>query len=137
MKKIKRAHRGGRPLFDGKPEQEVLAKLEEAWALDCTDDEASAYADISPSSLSRYLASHDVVSARKLRLKANPFFLARAAIINALKSKDADTAIKYLERKLKKEFSLRSEFTGADGAPLPAQTIVYVDAKYPDEEKKK
>ncbi|MFA6582655.1 MAG: hypothetical protein WCS77_00005 [Elusimicrobiaceae bacterium] len=107
---------GGRPQFDGKTVESVLAKLEQAWALDCSDAEAAAYANISASSLSRYLKSHPEVSQRKEQLKLKPVLAARRAVYRAIAGDatsgilaDADLALKYLERKRRDEFSLKSE----------------------------
>ena len=134
----------GRKWFDGKPEAEIITKVEEAWGWGCTDAEAAFYADISAMTLSRYQKYHPNIKLRKAALLERPLMLARKAILGAFDGHevavwvgrgkkrhlvkvpaaiDPDTAIKYVERKHRKEFSTRSEFTGADGAPLPVPTV--------------
>lgn len=104
----------GRPTVFTK---EVLQKLEEAFALGCTDGEACYYADIAKSSLYNYQVSHPEFLERKDALKERPILMARQELIKGLKG-NAELALKYLERKLKKEFSLRVENTGEDGKPI-------------------
>jgi len=102
--------KGGRPLFDGKNYDEVIRKLETAWALDCTDAEAASFADISKAALCEFLQKHPDVAERKSRLKEKPVLSARNALHKAINNGDATLALKYLERKRKDEFSTRQEF---------------------------
>ena len=87
---------------------ETLAKLEHAFLLGCTDLEACFYADISQDALYDYQRANPEYTKRKEQLKQNPIFLARTSVVDGVQ-KDADLALKYLERKLKNEFSLKSE----------------------------
>lgn len=106
--------KGGRPtVFD----KERIEKLEEAFKLGCTDEEACLNADISTQALYKYQERNPKFLERKRLLKNNPFVLARTSIINAFKD-DPNLALKYMERKKKDEFSLRQELTGADGEPV-------------------
>ena len=114
----------GRKWFDGKDETALITKLEQAWALDCTDNEAAAYADISVASLCRYLQAHPKVSERKAALKEQPVLAARHTLVEAIRTRkdkdgNADLALKYLERKRRLEFAIRQEIehTG-DIAPV-------------------
>jgi hypothetical protein len=117
---------GGRPQFNGKPLDIVIQKLEEVWALGGTDAEAAFYADISKASLSDYLKRHPEIAERKAALLQKPVLMARKAVINAFDGEkvqlvtkdgkevtvtraDPEMALKYLERKHRQEFSLRSE----------------------------
>ena len=138
-KKRKATPGAGRKWFDGKDEKIVLAQLCEVWALDGSDAEAAAYADILPCTLSRYLKAFPAIEQRKTALKERPILLARRAILGAFdghpvkvtqgtgKRKrtitvpapiNADLALRYAERKRKAEFAPRSEVSGPDGAPL-------------------
>ncbi len=116
----------GRKWFDGKDEKIVVERLSEIWGLGGSDSEASFYADISNASLSRYLAAHPEIAERKAKLLQRPVLLARRAIINSFDGEkvqlvtkdgkevtvtraDPEMALKYLERKHRQEFSLRSE----------------------------
>jgi len=106
----------GRKLFDGKNYETVVRKLCTAWARDCTDSEAAAFAGISKAALSGFLKNNPLISEQKERLKQTPVLKARETLHRAIEEGDAGLALKYLERKLKEEFSpLRlhaGEFTG-------------------------
>lgn len=80
----------------------VLQKLERAFAMDCTDEEASLYADISPSSLYNYQKINPEFLERKRVLRQTPVLKARQSIIKSLDN--PSFAFKYLERKRKQEF---------------------------------
>lgn len=108
MKKI-RKNKGGRPLFDGKDYDTVISNLETAWAMGCSDVEAASLADISSSALCEFLKRRPEVSERKEQLKQKPFLAARKAIMDSMQGGDAEMALKFLERKLKAEFSTRHE----------------------------
>jgi hypothetical protein len=96
----------GRKLWDGKDEQAILHKLEEAFSYDCTDEEACFYADISTSTLYNYQKKNPAFLERKQALKSRVILLARKTVVNNL-TKDPNFALRYLERKRSKEFSLR------------------------------
>ncbi|WP_421782639.1 hypothetical protein [Kiloniella litopenaei] len=113
----------------GRPKKitpEVVKKLEEAFLLGCTDAEACFFADISKQTLYTYQKENAEFLDRKERLKQNPVFKARKAVVDAVET-DPDLAMKYLERKVKKEFSTRVESTGEDGGPQVIQIVRYGD----------
>lgn len=87
---------------------EVLRKLEEAFAIGASDKEACFYADIVPSTLYKYQEKHPEFTERKDALKERPILMARQSVVNAL-ANDPDLALKYLERKRKSEFSTKTE----------------------------
>lgn len=95
----------------------VLAKLEEAFALGCTDAEACLMANISQSTLYKYQDANPDFLERKNELKESPVLMARKSVVDNLK-RDPELALKYLERKKKNEFAPRSELTGPEGVPL-------------------
>jgi len=95
----------------------TVKKLEEAFLMGCTDEEACFYADISRQTLYNYELNNPGYIDRKNLMKENPTFLARTSVVKGF-SEDSDLALKYLERKKKSEFSLRTEVTGAEGKPL-------------------
>lgn len=115
--------KNGRPLFDGKSEESVVQKLEEAFAMGCTDLEACLYADISKSAFYAYQDKHPEFLNRKEILKERPVLQARNSVIKAMRY-DGNLALKYLERKKKSEFALRTEMTGKDGADLMPAPIL-------------
>lgn len=96
--------------------EDVLHKLEEAFLLGCTDEEATFYADIGMSTLYKYQNEHPEFVDRKEQLKNNPIFLARKSVIEGFSNHEL--ALKFLERKKKDEFSLRQELVGKDGGAL-------------------
>ena len=96
---------------------EKKTKLEQAFAIGCTDKEACAYAEISPDQLYYYTSTvNPEFQARKDELKEKPLLKAKQTVVQALS--DVDTAKWYLERKNKAEFATRSELTGANGDKL-------------------
>jgi len=99
--------------------RETIDKLETAFSYDCTDEEACFFAGIGKDALYEYQKKHPEFTERKEALKQNPVLLARESVVKNLRL-DPKLAMQYLERKKKSEFALRSEFTGANGQPLPA-----------------
>jgi hypothetical protein len=88
--------------------EEVIAKLEEAFAWGCTDIEACLWADIAPATLYQYQEKNPEFTERKAALKETPILLARSTVVKGLKN-DTDLALKYLDRKKKDEFSTKTE----------------------------
>jgi hypothetical protein len=101
----KKKSNAGRPTVMTK---EVLAKLEHAFALGCSDGEACFYADISKQSLYDYQNKYPEFTDRKEALKEKPILIARQTVVKNVAT-DPDLALKFLERKRKKEFSTRTE----------------------------
>lgn len=85
----------------------VIGKLEEAFALGCTDAEACFYADIHPDTLYDYCKKNPQFSERKSLLKLKPVLKAKKTILENLN--DAKVAQWYLERKCKEEFNTKIE----------------------------
>lgn len=113
-------NKGGRPTV---VTQEVLRKLEEAFAMDCTDLEACLFADISKTTLYKYQDENPMFAERKAELKQTPFLIARRTIIGHLNDNYAN-AVDYMSRKKKDEFASRQEHTGPGGLnlfPIPPE----------------
>lgn len=110
---------------------EVVSKLEQAWAMGCSDIEACLFADISKQTLYDYQNKNPEFVDRKERLKESLVLKARTVIASALNQDDENTAKWYLERKKKAEFSTRQELTGEDGISLqpPVINIYPVEAQ--------
>lgn len=102
---------------------EVIDKLEEAFMWGCTDREACLNAGISEEALYLYQGKNPEFTKRKNMLKDEPIRLARESVVKGLKG-NPDLALRFLERKKKDEYSLRSEFTGKDGEKLEGLVIV-------------
>ena len=93
----------GRKWFDGKDEKEIVAKLEEAAAIDASIEECLFYADISRDSYYRYLKAHSDFAIRLGKLREKPVMLARKTAI-AKMTESYSNAMDYLKRKRKLEF---------------------------------
>lgn len=87
---------GGRPR---KITDTVVAKLEEAFRMGCTDAEACLYADINPATLYRYCEQNPKFSERKETLKTNPVLKAKGIQLQALEDGDKQVALDLLKRK--------------------------------------
>jgi hypothetical protein len=101
---------------------ETVKKLEEAFALGCSDGEACFYADITKKTLYNYQDANPEFIHRKAALKERPVLLARQELIKGLTG-NPELALKYLERKRRKEFALRSDITTDDQA-IKTATII-------------
>lgn len=106
-------HPGGRPSV---VTPDVVAKLESAFAIGCSKVEACLFAGIGRDAFYNYLAKNPQFADRILELQNRPILKARNTIVDSLS--DPKNAQWFLERKRKKEFSTRSELTGAEGGPL-------------------
>ena len=100
----------GRP---SKMTPEVLKKLQDAFLLGCTDEEACFAADITGTTLYNYQNENPEYLEQKRQWKKRPVYLARKCVVDSVE-KDKDMAMKFLERKNKKEFSLRTESVNTD-----------------------
>ena len=109
---------------------EVVNKLEEAFAMGCTDLEACLFADISKQTLYNYQDAHPGFVDRKEELKETPVLKARQTILNNLE--DPQNAKWYLERKKKDEFAqqVNSKHSGDKENPIYIQDL----SKLTDEE---
>lgn len=85
-----------------------IAKLEEAFSMGCSDLEACLYSGICKTALYNYQEKHPEFVERKQLLKENPVLLARSEVLKGMKD-NPELSLKYLERKKKDEFSLRTE----------------------------
>ena len=81
----------------------VLAKLEQAYSLGCSDGEACLYAGINPATLYKYQQKHPDFIERKNLLKKKPVLLARKTVIKGMQ-KDPNLAMKFLEKRKRDEF---------------------------------
>lgn len=102
---------------------EVVKKLEEAFALDCTVLEACFYANISRQTYYNNVDEKEEAGSKKRELfdrfeelRQRPFLKARQTIVKNLDQ--PEHAKWYMERKKKREFAQRTEVTGNTGEPL-------------------
>ncbi len=96
---------------------EVIAKLEYVFSIDGTIREACFYADIGESTYYDWVKNDKKLLERFERLREKPVLKARREVVEGLKG-NPEFSLKYLERKRKKEFSLRTEHTGSEGSSL-------------------
>jgi len=102
---------------------ETVRKLEEAFSIDATVEEACFYADISRQSYYDHVKAKPELFDRFTALRQRPVLKARQTLVKSLDN--PDHAKWYIERKKKAEFSTRSEHTGADGEQLlPSAAII-------------
>jgi hypothetical protein len=97
--------------------EEVIRKIEEAAALDCTVKEIAFFAGIHFDTLYAKLDSDKEFSERIEALRNNPILKSRQTIIGSLS--DVENAKWYIERKRKKEFSTRTESDVVVRTPRP------------------
>lgn len=106
-------NKGGRP---PKLTPETVSKLEQAFSLDCTVEEACFFADISRTTYYEWIKENPELSDRFEALRQKPVLAARMTVVDSLHQ--PHYAFEYLKRKRKQEFSDRQEVTGADGQPV-------------------
>jgi len=105
MKQEVKKNKGGRPWFDGKEEKEVLRKLEEAFAIGCTNREACLYSDISEAMYYNYVKQRPELSKKFEAMRDKPILKARYTVVKGLD--EVETAKWYLKNKRNKEFTER------------------------------
>ena len=98
---------------------ETVNKLEEVFALDGSVEEACFYANISRQTYYNWIKDNPEMEDRFDSLRQKPVLKARQAVVKGLDN--FDNGLRYLERKKKLEFSLRTELPGADGGPIQAE----------------
>lgn len=93
----------------------TVNKLEEAFALGCTDEEACFFADITKTTLYKYIETHPDFTDRKENLKKNPVLKARRVLLNHLEQDDKDIAKYVIDKhdgKAKQAIDLNAEVNG-------------------------
>lgn len=96
----------------------VLSDLKYAFSSDYTDEEACRYARISKDSYYRWRNESDDFCHEMDVAKDFVFKMAKDLLKNKVAEGDHDAAKWLLERRKKREYSLRQELTGGDGTPL-------------------
>lgn len=101
---------------------EVIKKLEEAFEMDCSIDEVCFYAGISVQTYYNWIKKNPELLERLEQLRQKPFILARKTIISGIQE-NPELALKYMERKRKSEFSLKSEMEVNNNITIVDETI--------------
>lgn len=112
---------GGRPTV---MTDEVVLKLEQAFAIDASVEEACSYADISRNTFYLWLKENPEYKDRIDELRQRPVLKARQTVVQSLN--EPLFAFKYLERKRKKEFGNSVDVT-SDGKVLPTPLLHVLD----------
>lgn len=90
----------------------IVKKLEDAFVLGCTVEEACFNAGISKQTYYNWTEENPELLDRFEQLKQSPILKARKTIVKALEN-DPKLAMKFLEKKLKYEFGNREEPTNS------------------------
>ena len=91
---------------------ETIAKLEQAFALDASIDEACYYADISRDCYYNWTKEFPELYDKFIRLRNKPVLLARQTVVKKL-SESYSNAMDFLKRKKKLEFGDNMDVTSA------------------------
>lgn len=87
-----------------------IAKLEQAFAIDATVDEACFYAGISRETYYRWIKENLILSDKFERLRNTPVLKARQTVVNKI-GESYSNAMDYLKRKKKLEFGDNMDMT--------------------------
>lgn len=107
---------------------EVLAKLEQAFAIDASVDEALSYAEIKPDAYYDYLKKNPDFSDRIKDLRNRPVLAARQRVVQGVKE-NYSNAMDYLKRKKKLEFGDSVDVTSKN------EQILGIVINHPNERK--
>lgn len=107
--------------------KETLQKLEQAFSDGATDKEAIFYAGISSATFYAYCKEHPEFSERCDDLREQIKLQAKRNIVKKINDGDVSISQWYAERKIKGEYSTRTEQTGADGQPVVIQVVSFDD----------
>lgn len=135
--------KGGRPTKhevryrnSGRPTKmtpELIEKLEYVYCKGFTDQQAADFAGIHIDTIYNYCKNNPEFSEKKEALKKMPNLKAKMNIVEALDSSDPILKLQnsrfWVERKMKDEFSTRTETTGKDGEALIPDKIIIDDIK--------
>ena len=83
---------------------DVLRQLDYAYSIGCNDTEAALYADISSTTLYKYIKEHPDYATRRDELKQKPILKAKKTIIDSIESGNEITAKWYLEKRCRDDF---------------------------------
>jgi hypothetical protein len=117
----KKVSNTGRPT---KMTSEVVTKLEHAFAIDASVEEACSYAEISRNTFYEYLKRNPSFQDRIDDLRQRPVLKARQTIAKSLD--DPNHAKWYLERKRRKEYGANIDLT-TEGEKIQGNTIIFAD----------
>lgn len=106
---------------------QIIDKLKQAFAFDATVEEACSYAEIAKQTYYTFIKNNPKILDEFQAQREKPILIARQSVVNKMKE-DGHLALKYLERKRKDEFSLRTETDiTTQGNPFNSITVTYID----------
>lgn len=91
-----------------KLDENAIQKLQQGYAIGATDAEMAVYLDVWPQTITNWRKKHAKLFEYLDGLKARPILQAREEVVKGFKG-NPELALKFLERKVKDEFSLRQE----------------------------
>lgn len=113
---------------------ESVKKLEEAFAMDATVEEACFYAGISRQAYYEWIKESPELGDRFEALRNNPVLKARKTVVESLNN--PDYAFRYLERKKKDEFAVKTEIDHTTkGKEMPAPILANMNVPTNDSHK--
>jgi len=118
MKPVKVKKKTG-PKRAWKMTPEVIGKLEEGASYDCSVPEMCLLAEINPDTYYQWIKKDKKFADRLTALRNKPVLAARTSVVLGLKN-NPEFAMKYLERKKKKEFApmTKLEHSGDGDNPI-------------------
>lgn len=108
------------PVSTGRPTKmtkEVIQKLESAYLIGATDQQACLTAGISETALYAWQRKNPTFEVRKRMLQSSLALKAKASLDKHI-PRDGKLALDVIERLEKDKWSLRTELTGSDGTPI-------------------
>lgn len=105
-RRIKKNCKCGRPTV---MTPEVLNKLDQAFMFWMNNTEACLYADIAEKNFYNYAKANDGYLQKAKSLREKPSMVAKANIVRSIQAGDKNDSKRWLERKNKDEFSLKTE----------------------------
>lgn len=103
---------------------ETVTKLEQAFAIDCTVEEACSYAEISRNTFYEYLKKEPSFQDRIDDLRQRPILKARQTVVKSLDN--PVHAFNYLSKKKKDEFGNNLDLT-TGGDKLSPMIVKFID----------
>lgn len=88
---------------------EAIKKLEEAFAIDASIQEAAFFAGITVQTYYNWIKNNPQLLERFTELRQKPVLAARNVIVSNIRAGSAETSKWYLERKAKAEFAPKAE----------------------------
>lgn len=125
---------GGRPTVIT---PDVVQKLEEAFKIDATDEEACAYANISGSTFYDHMKKNKPFSERIRAAQRYPFLIMKKVVVKAANEGDGKLAMKWLQNRQRDRYHERVDqqltVPPKDGAAELAEALLGGDEAPPKE----